>query len=160
MKAPFQDLRITGLNGELCYPVEGHTLRLYLQLSSPPPLGWAYLLSQVWNAVEYPNKRRVGIESDTLWIECPPDELRTEHLARLELAIDETCERFHAQRQQKQLAIENQRELSRQTQLKLDKLARSFEPVEEASEEEVCDLPQSRLAGVMVFFRRLFEVPA
>jgi len=64
MKAPFQDLCITGLISERCYPVEGSSLRIYLQLSQPAPLGWAYLLSQVWQAVEYPGKRPVGIESD------------------------------------------------------------------------------------------------
>lgn len=160
MKAPFQGLCITGVMDELCYPVEGSILRIHFKLSVAPPIGWAYLFSQVWQAVDYPGKRRVGIESDALWIECPPDEVREEHLPHLEWAIEQTCERFLAQQRQKELALEIQRELSRQTHMKLEELARSFEPVTPLIHGEGWEAAetQPQYGRTLTFLRRLLGI--
>lgn len=160
MKAPFQGLCITGVMDELCYPVEGSILRIHFKLSAAPPIGWAYLFSQVWQGVDYPGKRRVGIESDALWIECPPDEVRDEHLLHLEWAIEQTCERYIAQHRQKEIALEIQRELSRQTQMKLDELAKSFAPAIPAIKEDGWETaePQPQYGRVLTFLRRLLGI--
>lgn len=162
MKAQFQDLSITGLIGERCYPVDGSTLRIHLQLSAPPPLGWSFLFTQVWQTTAYPGKRPVGIEGDALWIECAPEDVRGIHLAHLEQALAQTNEHYRAQHLQKQLAAERQRELSRQTQLKLDALARSFSPPPPAEpDHEPGEQPPRSLTGrIMDFLRSPFAPPA
>jgi len=161
MKAQFQDLGITGLIGERCYAIEGSILRIHLRLSDAPPLGWSYLFTQVWQAVDYPGKRPVGIEGDALWIECAPEEVRNCHLPQLEQALDQANERYRAQHTQKEMAAERQRELSRLTHMKLDELARSFAPVPQATEAtgQVCEHPRSILGRVLNFLRRIFAPP-
>jgi len=164
MNAPFEDLCITGLISERCYPVEGSSLRIHLELSQSPPLGWAYLFSQVWQAVEYPGKCPVGIEGGAIWIECAPDEVRTAHLPWLEWAIEQTCERYFAHYEQKRIAIERQRELSRQTHMKLEELANSFVPAQQAqaAEEASCEpiTAPSGFGRVGDFLRRALAMPA
>ena len=159
MKAQFQDLGITGLIRERCYAIEGALLRIHLRLSEPPPLGWSYLFTQVWQTVDYPGKRPVGIEGDALWIECAPEEVRANHLPQLEQALAQTNARYRAQHLQKQIAAERQRELSRQTHLKLDALAGSFIPATQST-GEASDSPPSRIGRVLKFIRRTFATPA
>ena len=159
MKAQFQDLGITGLIGERCYAIEDSILRIHLRLSNAPPLGWSYLFTQVWQATEYPGKRPVGIEGDALWIECAPEEVRACHLPQLEQALAQTNARYRAQHLQKEIAAERQRELSRQTHMKLDELARSFVPATQAA-VETSGSPRSRIGRVLKFFRQTFAAPA
>jgi len=162
MSAQFQDLHIVGLVGESCYAVEGSVLRIHLKLSGAPPIGWAYVFSQVWQTVEYPDKRRVGIESDILWIECAPEEVRDQHLPHLEWALQQANARYGDQRQQKELALERQRELSRQTQMKLEDLARSFAPARPTVPDESWETPPPQLRGGRLanFLRRLLAPTA
>ena len=112
--------------------------------------------------MEYPDKRRVGIESDTLWIECAPEEVRDQHLPHLEWALEQANARYGDQRQQKELALERQRELSRQTQMKLDDLARSFAPARPVVPDESWEMPPPQTGGSRLanFLRRLLAPTA
>ena len=159
MRAQFQDLVITGLIGERCYAIEGSILRIHLRLSQAPPLGWSYLFTQIWQTIEYPGKRPAGIEDNALWIECTPEDVRTCHLPQLENALARTNARYRTQHQQKEIAAEHQRELSRMTHLKLDELARSFGPAA-APVESARRHSQPALGKILAFFRRLFAAPA
>ena len=159
MKKQFQDLSITGLIGERCYAIEGSILRIHLQISEPPPLGWSYLFTQVWQTVEYPGKRPAGIEDNALWIECAPEEVRGCHLAQLEHALARTNARYREQHQQKEIAAAHQRELSRLTHMKLDELARSFAPAAQSA-EPTSRSPLSRIGRILNFLRRLLAAPA
>ena len=158
MSKQFQDLSITGLIGERCYAIEGSILRIHLRLSEPPPLGWSYLFTQVWQGVEYPGKRPAGIEDNALWIECAPEEVRACHLAQLEQALAETNSRYRAQNLQQEIAAERKRELGRLTHAKLDTLAKSFVPIPQSTEPANSG-SQTRTSKVLKFFRRLFAAP-
>jgi hypothetical protein len=155
MNKPFHDLGITGLISERCHAVEGSILRIHLRLSDVPPLGWSYLFSQAWQVVEYPGKRSVGIEGDAIWIECAPEEVRACHLEKLEYSIAETNARFRSQHQRKEATVQNQRELGRQTQAKLEALARSFAPASDSSNPPGVN-SRSGVGGLMRFLRRCF----
>ena len=155
MKKQFQDLGITGLIGERCYAIEGSILRIHLRLSDAPPLGWSYLFTQVWQAVEYPGKRLVGIEGDAIWIECAPEEVRASHLERLEHALAETNARFRSQQQRKEASAQGQRELGRQTQAKLEALAMSFAPAD-PSDPQPRSSSRFGFGSVLRFLRRIF----
>lgn len=162
MNAPHSSVSITGLLNERCYAVEGSTLRIYLSLSQPLPLGWSYIFSQVWSAMDYPGKRPVGIDDGALWIECPPEDVRACHLPNLEQAIEQTNARFHQQHRQKEMAAERQRELSRLTHMKLDELAKCFAPVSQANQffEETSEQPRNFLGRLLSSLRQLFKAPA
>lgn len=159
MSAKFQPLAIAGVASERCYSVEGSTFRIYLSLTSPPPPGWSYRFALVWQAMEHSAKRPLGIDGDTIWIECPPEEVRAIHLAELEQAIAIANERHQRAIEQKEAALERQRELLRQTQAQLDELADSFVP-EEPSMDETDPTMQSDCKGICGFLRRIFATPA
>jgi len=162
MKAQFQDLGITGLIGERCYAVDGSILRIHLRLSKPPPLGWSFLFIQVWQKIEYPGKRPAGIESDAIWIECAPEEVRDCHLPQLEQALAQTNARYRAQYLKTEISAERQRELSRQTHMKLDELAQSFAPAHHTYQPsvETGGVPKNILGRILDFLQRKFTVPA
>jgi hypothetical protein len=133
MPKPFQDLRITGLLSERCYVVEGSILRIYLQFSDTPPLGWSYMFSLVWQAVQYPAKRPAGVEGDTIWIECAPNEVKQYHLAELEGAVAQTNEYYRSSQVESVVAEQQEEELDSQIQAQLDELANSLNPVGNSS---------------------------
>jgi hypothetical protein len=87
--APFENLFITSLLRDRCFPVQGPIVRVYLQLSRPPPLGWPSMFTVAWQNISYPEKRPAGVEGDSLWIECIPGEVMTLHIEHLAQGVAE-----------------------------------------------------------------------
>jgi hypothetical protein len=128
MNAPFHDLSIAGLQEERCYRVEGSLVRLFLQLSEAPPVGWSYLFIRAWQSMAHPLERRVGIEGDVIWIECTPVELRENQLPELQAAITQANEHYWSARQRRIEASRRQNEQHRQMQAELAELADCLNP--------------------------------
>jgi len=128
MKARFENICIDGLLNDRCYAVDGPILRIYFKLSRTPPLGWAYLFNQVWHSLDYPDKCRAGMEGESLWIECAPDDVQEKHMWPLEFVLEQTNERYFKDYLQSPINTDGQRELSSQTHMKLDELAKSLRP--------------------------------
>jgi hypothetical protein len=111
----FQDLRISALLKDRCSVTESGMVRIQLELSEHPPLGWSYIFLTVWQAADDPKKARVGIEEDTLWVECDAQEFKERDFPVVEKAIEETNARFRGVLQE-QIAAEARREqLDRET---------------------------------------------
>jgi hypothetical protein len=111
----FQALRISALLKDRCYVTESGLVRIQLELSEYPPLGWSYIFLHVWQDVDEPNKARVGIEEDTLWVESEATEFRSRDFPAVQKAIEETNERFRKVLKE-QIAAEARREqLDRET---------------------------------------------
>jgi hypothetical protein len=90
-------------------------VRIQLELSEHPPLGWSYIFLNVWQKSEEPKKARVGIEEDALWVECDAAEFKGHEFPAIEKAIEETNARFRNVLQE-QIAAEAKREqLDRET---------------------------------------------
>ena len=125
----FRPLKIARVLEERCYVVHNDTLHISLQLSEPPPLGWSSIFNKCWLALEYPgdasnqpsaftadymkqsSKPAAGIEDNLLWIECPPDEMRTVHMPWLEKAIAQANDVYRASLQQKLASATAQRKM-------------------------------------------------
>src|SRR4029077_14640011 len=58
----FKELRICELLKERCYIVQSPIVRIVLELSESPPLGWSYIFMSVWDSATYELKPRVGID--------------------------------------------------------------------------------------------------
>jgi hypothetical protein len=111
----FKDLRISALFKDRCYVTEKGLVRIQLEFSEHPPVGWSYIFLTVWQAAEDPKKARVGIEEDTLWVECDAEEFKERDFPAVEKAIEETNARFRGVLQE-QIAAEARREqLDRET---------------------------------------------
>ena len=128
VKTPFEELRIIGVIRERSYIIEPPILRIYLQLSHAPPLGWSYMFSVVWQGVAYPAKRPAGVEGDAVWIECDPEEVRECHLPELERAVAQTNATYEASVQQSAIAKQHKKELNRHSRAQLDELSNSLDP--------------------------------
>lgn len=89
-KKSFQDLRITGLDSERSHAIAGALVRIYFQLSEPPPLGWSYIFTTTWQAARNPLKRQAGMEGDAIWIECIPEEVGASHIEALASTVTGT----------------------------------------------------------------------
>jgi hypothetical protein len=127
MHATFEDLRITGLIEDRCELISGNVTRIYLQLSEPPPLGWSYLFTSAWNAAGHLIPRKVGVDGDTLWIECGPAELLG-HLPHIE-AARQYANATHAAALQRRLAAEQaRREREAEARAQLAALADQLNP--------------------------------
>jgi hypothetical protein len=125
---PFEELRITGVIRERSYIIAPPILRIYLQLSHAPPLGWSYMFSVVWQGVDYPAKRPAGVEGDAVWIECDPEEVKECHLPELETAVAQTNATYAASIQQSAIAKRQKKALNRQSRAQLDELSNSLDP--------------------------------
>ncbi|MGB7768969.1 MAG: hypothetical protein WBN22_08985 [Verrucomicrobiia bacterium] len=119
-------MRITNLSKERWHVIEEPIVRIYLQLSAPPPLGWSYLFSCVWRAVAYPLKRRVGLEGDMIWMEGALEEMGQHHLEELEKAVSLTNANYRFFVQQRAAAEQRRRELNGRTQAQLNELCDGF----------------------------------
>jgi len=153
MTKSFQDVKITGLLSERCYVIEGSILRIYLQFSDDPPLGWSYMFSMVWQTVEYPAKRPAGVEGDTLWIECAPKDVKEYHLAELERAVAQTNAYYRDSQEQRVAAEQQEQEWDSQVQAQLDELGRSLNPVIH-SDTQLRRSPRSGIGNVLRAIRR------
>ena len=111
----FQNLRISALLKDRCSVTEKGLVRIQLELSEHPPLGWSYIFLTVWQASDNPKKARVGIEEDTLWVESEAEEFKDRDFPEIQRAIEETNVRFRGVLQE-QIAAEARREqLDRET---------------------------------------------
>jgi len=111
----FRDLRISALLKDRCCVTGNGLVRIQLELSEHPPLGWSYIFLTVWRQAENPNKARVGIEEDTLWVETEATEFKNHEFPAVQKAIEETNARFRMVLQE-QIAGEAKREqLDRET---------------------------------------------
>lgn len=156
MNAPFHDLSIAGLQEDRCYRVEGAGVRIFLQLSEAPPVGWSYLFIRAWQAMAHPLERRVGIEGDVIWIECAPAELRESQLPELQAAITQANEDYWSARQRRIEEARQQNELHRQMQAELAELADSLNPTPYRACSDVSnDESQSSRSGISEMWRQL-----
>jgi hypothetical protein len=105
----FQDLRISALLKDECYVTENGLVRVQLELSGHPPLGWSYIFLTVWQALDDPKKARVGIQEDSLWVETDAAEFKERDFPAVEKAIEEANTRFRSVLQE-QIAAEAKRE--------------------------------------------------
>jgi hypothetical protein len=111
----FQELRISALLKDRCYVTEKGLVRIQLELSEHPPLGWSYIFLNVWQKSQDPRKARIGIEEDSLWVECDAAEFKDHDFPDVQRAIEETNARFRKALQE-QIAVEAKREqLDRET---------------------------------------------
>jgi len=125
---PFQDLRITGIDTARSHAIDGGMARIYFQLSAPPPFGWSYIFTTVWQAVEYPMKSHAGVESDSVWINCRPEDFEPHHLEQLENAVAQTNANYRDKTQAQAINTIRQRELQLQLQSKLEDIGQTFYP--------------------------------
>ena len=124
----FQSLKIIRLATECCHTTKGDLFRIYFQLSESPPLGWAYIFTTVWRSVTYPMKRQTGVERDTIWIDCIPNEVATCHLRHLEYAIAQTSAIYIQEAQEQGRNAARQAELHAQFRSKLEELSQTLYP--------------------------------
>jgi hypothetical protein len=111
----FRDLRISALLKDRCSVTQTGLVRIQLELSEHPPLGWSYIFLNVWQAIDDPKRARIGIEEDTLWIETDATEFKTRDFPEVEKAIEQTNAQFRKVLQE-QIAAEARREqLDRET---------------------------------------------
>jgi hypothetical protein len=118
MNRAFHALKIAALLEERCYVVKGPFVRLHLQLSEPPPVGWSYLFTRAWQEAPHVLERDVGIEGDVIWITCIPAEFIDYHLPELEAAITMANGRYW-ESAQRNARVEQQR-LEREQQARAE----------------------------------------
>src|SRR5262245_41250155 len=123
-----QDLELVRLDTECSHPIAGAMVRIYFRLSGPPPLGWPYTFTSVWNEVVYPSKRPAGVEGDRIWIDCVPEEVGTHHLQQLKSAVAQTNARHREGARQQAINASQQAELEAQPRAKLQDLNRTLYP--------------------------------
>lgn len=137
-KKPFQDLWIAGLDPSRSQSIDAETARIYFQLSAPPPLGWSYIFTQVWQATEYSMKCQAGMDSGAVWIDCRPEDLKQFHMEKLETAVAQTNAKFRDRLQEQAVNAIHQRELRLQLQSKLEEMGQVIfpaQPLTESSQE-------------------------
>ena len=127
MNQTFQPLIFAGLIEDRCHLVDGPVTRIYFQLSQPPPLGWSHLFNLAWLAMPHSVPRRIGIEGDSIWIECVPSEVLT-HLPELEAAMDQANAGHIAAMQRRDELVRQRQELEAQTRSQLAALAEQLNP--------------------------------
>jgi hypothetical protein len=156
MPTPFHDLKIAGLDEERCYRLGTGEVRLYLQLSEKPPVGWSYLLIRAWQSMIHARERRVGIEDGAIWIECPPAELKSHHLAELESALAQANQQFWSAVERRLNAERAQREAARQMDAELAALAEHWNPPAQPFPEETSQDAGSGFRGRR-FWRMIWD---
>ena len=110
---PFQDVRICGLLKRRCYVTKPPVVRVYLELSAHPPLGWSYVFMMAWHARADP-KAEVGLDEDSLWIECQPADLKGEHLPLLQETVGAANSRYRSMMEEQLRARTRQERLGRE----------------------------------------------
>jgi len=136
-KKSFQDLRITGLDSERSHAIAGALVRIYFQLSEPPPLGWSYIFTTTWQAARNPLKRQAGMEGDAIWIECIPEEVGASHIEALASAVTGTNAKYRDETRQRVLNSRQQAEQDVQLRSRLEDLSRKLYPAKNAKSIEV-----------------------
>ena len=130
LSRPFKELRITcSILEDRCYTIHGDVVRIYLQLSHTPPLGWSFMFTSLWQ-MEEPNgaRPRAGVEGDAIWIECSPAEMRASYLPELECVVGQANACFRPSLQQKAAALATQQRLDDKARSQLHDLRCSLDP--------------------------------
>ena len=128
-RKPFKDITLTAnILEERCYVVHDSVLRIYVQLSEPPPLGWAFMFKSVWEAAEYDGKVPAGAEGDAVWVDCEPEEMRDLHYPALAAVVDHTNKCFRPSYQEKAAAQQRKTQLDSQARVRLRVLRLSLAP--------------------------------
>ena len=123
-----------GIDPGRSHTTEGGMARIYFQLSEPPPLGWPYTFTIAWQAVEYAMKRKAGVESDSVWIECIPEEVEPYHIEQIEIAVAQTNAKYRERTQQQAMYARRKAEQELQLQTKLQAMGKTCFPVEQLAE--------------------------
>jgi hypothetical protein len=126
----FEGLRLVGLAADRCHIIEGSMVRVHFRLSSPPPLGWSYIFTTVWQSVQYPQKRPAGVEGDFIWIDCVPAEVRPNHIQKLEQAVARANLEYQSSVQTQVIDAERRTQLDAQLRSQLADLNRALYPAE------------------------------
>lgn len=139
LSKPFKDITITGhVLEDRCYIVRDTVLRVYLQLSGTPPLGWAFMFSSCWQALKEAKtegclqasgseaKPLAGVEGDSIWVECAPEELPGRYLPTLEKCVAQANAFFRPSLQQKAMARQAKRQLDLRARTQLRELRQTL----------------------------------
>ena len=129
----FHDLRIIGLDTERSHATAGAMARIYLQLSEPSPLGWSYMFTTVWQAAADPLKCPAGVEGNSIWIDCLPEDFETRHHEQIESAVAQTNAKYRDAVCQQALKASRPGELNVQVQSRLRDLNRTLYPASDLS---------------------------
>ncbi len=132
----FRELQIIGLDVNGSHATRDDLVRVYFRLSEPPPLGWAYIFTTVWRSLEYPSKRQIGVDRDTIWIDCRLNEMAACHMRQLEYAVSQTSAIYrHKAQEQAQEAV-RQAQLQAQLHSKLVDLSQLLYPEPETQTDD------------------------
>jgi hypothetical protein len=124
----FYNLRIVGLVPELCHVATGELVRIYFQLSEPPPLGWAYIFTTLWRSIPCQTRRQIGVERDTIWIDCIPDEVVKSQLSQLEYAVEQASAIYREAAKEQAHKEKLQTQTNSELYSKLETLSRALYP--------------------------------
>jgi hypothetical protein len=107
----FDNLRVVGLATDRCYVIDGSLVRVYFRLSNPPPAGWSYLFSTIWQEGHFSLKRFAGVDGDAIWMDCVPEEIKPEDLKRLGKAVAQANDEYRAKAREQALSAERRGEI-------------------------------------------------
>ena len=124
----FQGLKLAGLLADRCHPIKGDLVRIYFQLSEPPPLGWSYLFTNVWRGLGCPMNRQTGVAGDAIWLDCIPEEVAASLWSQLEQALLETNAIYQNKAREQAGDEARQRQLQAQLYFKLQELRQTLYP--------------------------------
>ena len=124
----FQGLKLAGLLADRCHPIQGDLVRIYFQLSEPPPLGWSYLFTNVWRGLGCPMNRQTGVDGDAIWLDCIPEEVAASLWSQLEQALLETNAIYQNKAREQAGDEARQRQLQAQLYFKLQELRQTLYP--------------------------------
>ncbi len=130
------------LDTKLSHAITETMARIYFKLSEPPPVGWSYIFTTVWQALNYPLKCHAEVEVDkgALWIECVPEDVVTHHIRQLEEAVAQTNATYCEQARRQAFMARRQAESDADFRAKLEDVGRTLYPepvlVNEVTESE------------------------
>ncbi len=76
--------------------------------------------------MQYPLKLHAGVEGDSIWIECDPEQVGPTHLKKLEKAVAQTNAKYRQGAQQQAVNTRCEAQLDSRMQSQLDDLNRTL----------------------------------
>ena len=125
-----RDLKLIGLDAERSHAIAGGMVRIYFRLSGPPPLGWSYVFMTTWQTLIYPLKRPTGVDGDSIWIDCIPEEVGTHHLERLESAVEQSNKKYREAALLQAIHTSQKLEAEAQLRAKLQDMSQTLYPAD------------------------------
>ena len=113
-------------------------VRVHLLLSVPPPFGWSYIFSTIWQAVQDPLKPVARVQEDAIWIECNLEEIGTRLFEELEQAVTQTNAQYRQWAREQAVTRGHRVQLESQLRSQLDDLTRTFSPADGLPENSGC----------------------